>query len=614
MNFIDQNVKFDRIKRLDLAANKRTYTVTVNSKAQFCNITGYKPCHRAVVDDVKRNFITGLFYTLFVSGFVVGLIVGVFAGSTAADQMFYSSLAGAIAGAIAAPIQSAIIHIDDEEDPVFDIDSVRLFAMRLLAIILGSALIGASGNASAGAAMVAIGVAFVGSLVAGVLSRKPIKSITNAIIFSVSFGALVGTAIRTVGGTIPGAISGAITAGVVAMTFDTLKTIFRTVIATGTFSEMVKIVAGVIKTIPREDKRAVIIGTVIGAILNTFVGKGALFGAVAGALYATRYVTLPNITDLIKIFYSIMLSLFALCIEVTYVALGVGAAGTVGGLIVIVLISTSLIIHPPGNPIFDPFRYKPVFAAVAGICAGVATVILIFTDRVDFPQPLGRSVTAAVIGAAAVGFLLAAVVNGIRRVDRAITTFNDRSIAAIRIDVARGILRRIDIAIIQAAIGAVCGTMFGYVLELIAGDKLAGDKLAEITMGAILGTITGIASGSITAIAVATIKNVTVPAITKMCTVQRIIVVTTIGAFIGGIFGGYFVSNIVAGFLIALSFSVVTTVIYTAHLYEERRRWFKRVNQIPLVSVMNTFGIELRYLTNEEAQNNWLLYKIAKAP
>ena len=56
MNFIDQNVKFDCIKRLDLATNGQTYTVTVNSKAQFHNITEFKPGHHAVIDDIKHKF------------------------------------------------------------------------------------------------------------------------------------------------------------------------------------------------------------------------------------------------------------------------------------------------------------------------------------------------------------------------------------------------------------------------------------------------------------------------------------------------------------------------------------------------------------------------------
>ena len=155
---------------------------------------------------------------------------------------------------------------------------------------------------------------------------------------------------------------------------------------------------------------------------------------------------------------------------------------------------------------------------------------------------------------------------GIRFVDGAYRRFNDQSVAAIR-----GILRRIDI--ILGAIGAISGTGIAFVVEFIAGEKLGG-----VAKGAVLGATTGIASGAIAAIAVAIIRNITVPAITKMCTdreIKVIIVNATIGAFIGGVFGGYFTSNIVAGSLVALTFPTVTTVMHTAPLYAERRHRFK---------------------------------------
>ena len=137
----------------------------------------------------------------------------------------------------------------------------------------------------------------------------------------------------------------------------------------------------------------------------------------------------------------------------------------------------------------------------------------------------------------------------------------------------------------RLSIGAISGTCIAFVVELIAGEKLGG-----VAKGAVLGATTGIASGAIAAIAVAIIQNITVPAITKMCTdweIKVIIVNATIGAFIGGIFGGYFTSNIVTGSLVALAFPTVTTVMHTAPLYAERRHRFKRVRRVPLTRVMN---------------------------
>jgi hypothetical protein len=76
-------------------------------------------------------------------------------------------------------------------------------------------------------------------------------------------------------------------------------------------------------------------------------------------------------------------------------------------------------------------------------------------------------------------------------------------------------------------------------------------------------------------VAMAIIKNITVPVITKMCTDQEIttiIVIATVSAFIGGVCRGYFTSSIVAGILVALAFPVVTMVMvmYTAPLHAER--------------------------------------------
>ena len=112
MHFIGRNVKLDCIKRLDLATNGQTYIVTVNSKAQFCNLTEFKPSYRAVIDHIKHEFVTGILYTIFIAGFIFGLIAGIVAGLTDTNQMFYSSLTGVFGGAFAATSHSVLR--DDE--------------------------------------------------------------------------------------------------------------------------------------------------------------------------------------------------------------------------------------------------------------------------------------------------------------------------------------------------------------------------------------------------------------------------------------------------------------------------------------------------------------------
>lgn len=611
VNYINRNVKFDRIKRLDLATNGQTYTVAVNSKTKFRNITEFKPGRRAVGDDVKHKFITGILHTLLIAGFVIGLITGVVAGLKDANQMFYSCLAGAIAGAFAAPIHIFSI-IKDDEEVKFDIDSIRLFSVRLLAVILASGLIGAISNTNSWATMGAIGGSFVGILIARVSNRAiSFKYIAKVTFFAIALGALVGTGIGAAGGTIPGTISGAITAGMVAIAFDDLEAFFRTVFMTETFGEMVKIVVGIIMILPRDDINAIVVGVIIGAIMNNssiVLGHGALFGAVTGAIFATaNYIKRPNISYPTRFLISIA------CLRYIKNVFGIGASGAVGGLMLVAFIGILLAQHP-GNPPFNVFRYKTILAAIAGLCASAGVlayllptyiISLICALKVSFPELVGRPVIIAIAGAAVGEYLLAAVVNTV--IDRVSTRFINRTISAIH-----GILRTVYVSIFLGAIGAVSGTISAGTIELIAGEKLTG-----AVMGAILGAITGTASGAITIIAMAIVRNITVPAITKMSTDQEtqiIIVIATIGGFIGGVFGGHFTSNIVAGSLVALTFPIVTTVIYTLPLYIERRHRFKRVKRISLINIMKTFGTELRYLTNQETQNSWLLYKIPKAP
>ena len=230
--------------------------------------------------------------------------------------------------------------------------------------------------------------------------------------------------------------------------------------------------AGIIRTIPKEDINAATIGTIVGVILYNFaafLGNAPLFGAIVGALSVTaHYIKHPYITDAQKAFISVEIFSVVFIIRVTNMALGIGAAGATGGLIIVALISMALIhSRTPNDPFFDPFRYRPIFAAIAGICAGVgiltvfSTIYIVgfFTQKVEFPVSVGRSdITVAIAGAAIGGYILAMIMNvlGIRFVDGAYRRFNDQSVAAIR-----GILRRIDI--ILGAIGAISGTCIIYI-------------------------------------------------------------------------------------------------------------------------------------------------------
>jgi hypothetical protein len=589
--------------------------VVVNSK-EFHNVTEFKRGHRAVIDAIKHEFVTGILYTVFITGFILGFITGIVTELKGA--MFYGGLIGAFGGAFATPIHSIM---RDNEETEFDIDSVRLFALKLLAFILASGVLGVSGNTSIGAAMGAIGAAFVGSLIAGALSRKAIKSmIANATIFAISLGALVGTAITAIGGTVPGTISGAITAGAVAITFDNLEATFRTALATGMFSGTVKTVAGVIMTIPREDVYAIAVAPIIGAILNNYynnniimLGNGSVFGAaVAGTAF---YIKHPNITNPKRILYSIMIFLIAFYARVINSVFSIGITGAMGGLVFAAVISRAFI-HPPNNP----FKYRTIFAAIAASCAAAGVIsfflfvyiIRLFTHSIDFPAPVGRTVLVATIGAAIGGFLLVAVENmgGLRLeiVDGVVTRPNYQLIVLIK--------RRFNVSSTTTIIIIFLGTVGFFVSSIILFlEFIMRAKLTGVTIGAIFGATTAIASGAITTVAMAIIKNISAPVITKMCTTQEIktiIIITTLSAFIGGICGGYFTSSIVAGILISIAFPVVTMVTYTAPLYAERRHRYKRLNWVPLVRVMNRFGIELRNLTSEETQDNWIRYKIAK--
>jgi hypothetical protein len=593
--------------------------VIVNSKAQFCNITEFKRGHRAVIDAIKHKFVTGVLYTVFVTAWLT-FITEIGAGQK--DAIFYGSLYGALAA----------IHstMRDEEEAEFDNTINRLLAVKLFAILLASGVIGASGNASVGAAMGAIGAAFVGSLIAGALSRKAIKSIANATIFAISLGALVGTAIAAIVGTVPGTISGAITAGVVAITFDNLEATFRTALATGMFSETVKTVAGVIMALPREEAYAIVVATILGVILINslnyyniiMLGNGAIFGAPMGAVFATAfYLKYPNVMDPIRIFYLILIT--------SMVRLGINLVFGEDNIITVMsrlLFAALFHIFLPGTPLFNLF----IILAAIGVMFFFLPMYIIglFTHIVDFLAPVGITVLIAVTGAAIGGYLLAVVVNmaGLR-VNGAFTRLNDQSIAAVRrilrsfnISIILGaiavrrFLRTIDVSIILGAVGAVVGTSIAFFIELNTGEMLTG-----VIMTVILGATTAIPSGAIATVAMAIIMNITIPVITncKMCTdqeIKKIIAITTVSAFIGVICGAYFefTSSIVAGGLVALAFPVVTVVIYTASLYAERRHRFKRVNWVPLVRVMNRIGIEWRNLVSEETQNNWIRYKVAK--
>ena len=308
----------------------------------------------------------------------------------------------------------------------------------------------------------------------------------------------------------------------------------------------------------------------------------------------------PKDVDPTKIFNSIIILLAIFNLKVINLVLGHGATGAMGGLIAAAIIRIALI-HT--NPLF---RYNTIFAAIAAGCAAIVVMLSfflpfyiskLFTDRVDFPTHVGRTVLVAVTGAALGGYLLATLVNvvGVRFIDGAVT---DQSIALVH-----RILRNFDVSIILGAEGAVLGTASAFII------------VRGVAKVAIMGATMGIASGALATVAMAIIRSITVPAITKMCTTQEIkiiIAITTVSAFIGAVCGGYFTSSVLAGILAALAFPIVTIVMYTASVYAERRHRFKRMNRVSLIHIMNKFGIELRNLTNEETQNNWIWYKMPK--
>ena len=633
VNFIEQNVKFDHVKQLDSAKSmqiNKSYTISVNSNAYFSHVTGTKVHHHAITI-VKRKLVAGILYAGLIAGFVAGIIAGLVAGLVSGkdlNQVVAGSLAGAVAGVFTVTVYSA------RGSDIGDINSVRFFAVRFFVIVLSLGVIGAVRKANSGAAIGAIGGAFVGSLIAGV-ANKAIKSIAKATVFAIAIGALVGTAIGAAGETVLGTISGAITAGTVAVAFDNLEAFVKTVFTTGIFGKAVKSVAGIIMAIPwisRDDMKAVIIGTFIGVIISP-ISSGAVIGAVAVALinrashetmdsWIFAFLKDINPTNVLTVVTTI--SLF-LCLNYGSIVFNEGVSGAVGGVFIAGCFGM-LVAQPADNPAIAAFRHRAIFAAFAGVlgggCATIlkAPIIRSFSFGDAIPEPVVRSIITtiiiAIIGAAGGGYLLAVVVNiaGDRLVVGAVTRFTERMIQIIAVigEIGRALARAVDQAIILGAIGAIFGAFLG-----LGTDELVSGRLAGTCWGGIFGAITGTAGGAVV-VATTAIRSIAIPIVVKFSAkdIKAIIVISAIGGFFGGVVGGCFMSSMVTGGLIGLAFSIGTAAILIIALCIARRHHVTviQTNLIPLMKFVNKFGTVIGLYTFQGGLNNWVQYKIAKAP
>ena len=612
VKFIEQNVRFDHIKQFDSAANMQSYTVFVNSNAHFHRVELGHHTRTAI----KRKFVTGIPYIGFIAGFIIGFIAGIVAKDV--DQMISSSLAGAVAGVFAVSICSAV---EGNVAGNFDIKSARLFTVRLFVVILASGLVGLFDS---GAAMGAIGGAFVGSLIASV-SNKAVKSIPKPNIFAIALGALIGTAIGAAGGTIPGTITGAIMAGVAAVMFDRLEAIVRTVFMTAALHHMVKSVCGIIMTIGRDDIKAVVIGVVVGTMLNSqLIGSVALIGAVAGAISSRPSSYLGNVMlELIDgvsattNFYSAIFASILLCLIYGTVMVDLDANGAVGGIIAAVYMTLLVAEHPLYIKEDIMFCTKAWFAALAGFFGGgYATILYMpvighFSVEATIPESVVRSVFEAIAGAAVGGYLLLAVVY-IMADDRLVVGLATSQLQAVQIiatiiiKLKAHLARIVDKSIILGTIGAVFGTSIA-----LGADIMVEGRLAGAAVGAILGAVTGTGSGTVTVIVTAIVREIAIPTI-ALCTERQtkaFIVITAIGGFIGGVIGGYFTSNIVPGCLVGFTFSIATAASFVAVKYIARRQHFESVERsisVPLTVLVNNFGTAI----GQGSRNKWIQYRI----
>ena len=612
VNFIEQNVRFDHIKQVNSATNMQSYTVSINSNTHIRYATEENLDHR-VVTAIKRKFDTGILYPGFNFGFMFALMAGLAAGWKDINQMISCGLTGATVGVLVVPFFSGNLNVNN----------VRFFFVRLFVIILASGVVGAFSNTDAGAAMGAIGGAFVGSSIAGVSNRAiNFKSVVKATFFAIALGALIGTAIGAAAGTILGSILGAIIAGMVAVAYEKLEAVVRTILTTGTFDEIVKFVAGIFATVERDDIKAMIVGIFIGIILiSRLTGNGIFIGAVAGAVSyrASNYEMhvgnpmLEQVDDITatSIVYVVILAFIWLCLVYFCTVIGVGASGAAGGIVFAAYIG--IFFAQLGIP--DMFRYRAKFAALAGFIGGgyailfYSSAIRRFSVEAMIPEQIVGSMILAIAGAAVGGYLFIVVMN--RADDRlvaigAVTRFLNRAIQIIAaiIKAGRALYSRIvDQSIVLGAIGALVGGVTAFGVDLIIEGRLAG-----AAVGAVWGAVAGTSGGAVTIIATVLVREIAIPTVAS-CTnqeIKAIITSTAISGFIGGVIGGHLTSNVVVGGLIGLIFSVVNAVSLIAITYIARRH---RIILVPLTDIVNKFGTA----KGQGNLNDWTQYTITTA-
>ena len=635
MNFVEKDVTFDCVKQLDSATNIQSYTASVNSNAYFHYATGAKVGHHAITVIKHKTGAGILLYVGFIIGLLVGFIAGLIAGLIGGEdinQMTIGGLGGATAGVLT--VAACIARIGDVDIAAFDINSINVFAMRLLIVVLAPGTVEAISKVGihGGAAVGGIGGAFTGSLIARV-SNKSLKSTVKASVFAIALGALVGTAIGTAGGTILGTTLGAITAGAIIIAFDNLEAFFGTVLFTGRFGKAVEGITGFIniKAIGRDDMKAIVVGTFIGVILKSLIGtnNGVILGAVLGAIISrTSFKTTDELKiDALKFFVLTTSSFIGLCIVLCCnVIFDEGVGGAVGGALTAGHLG---VIIARGNPDNIVFRYRSIFAACAGGLGGGWAIMLLCRPTLTGMFNLEADILGhvrfetvpfivAIVGAAEGGYLFAIIVKfkiiiaGVRFLVAAIARVANQIIqiiAAIN-KLGRAYARATDQAIVLGTVGAIIGALFELSIDPVIGRRLAG-----VAGGAVFGAITGTAGGAVIFIFTAIVKRIPLPIIVVSSTQKSIIAIVSagigqyVGQYIGGVVQDYVTSNKV------VVFSIVTAVILTATFYILARRYrLIKVPGILLIDIVDKFGLAIERNAGQGALKNWIHYKFAKAP
>ena len=659
-SIIEQSVKFDQVKEIDSLTNMQSFIVSIKPDMLFYYATEAKLGHHATTV-IKRKLAAGILYVGLIAGLIAGFVTGLIAGLVVGkniNQMIIGGLAGAIIGIVTVNVHNIICIKGGIDISIsFCISSARFLAVRLFVVVLVPSVVTIFDNINSEAAMGATGGAFIGSLIARA-SNKNVSSIAKPTVFAITLGALIGMIVGIASETLFGTIMGAIIAGTVTMAFDKLEAFITTVFTTGILGEILTTVPGIITV---DDFKAAITGMCIGAFMRTsagtfilgvvinhiteitigntiehqavYVDSGVVVGAVATAIIVrARFGAINDYLDFKKpnaIQSFTFISIVFAYVSFRYISkvFGEGICGIVGGIFLAAAGCIGVIATESDNSVIK-LSDRASFAALAAMfgsvfpwmfCKPLSGAFALEMARI-IPEILTRllllikSTTVATIGAGIGGYFFAIAVNmvGERLVVGTVVRLVNQ---AVQIIAAIGeaskpyviiCYRGIDQAVVLGAIGATPGVFGGALVDGIIGDRLAG-----ATSGAVWGAISGVIGAAVA------IPIIVIMTLSSTQEIKTIIVITTIGGFIGGFAGGQFTTNMMAGTMIGLTITMAIATILTTVLHIARRSCIVQVPGIPIIDIVNTFGVMLDPYDNEDEKdlsitNNWIRYEIVK--